>query len=179
MGDYLRTPLPRSAMSSESPRRALRPITEAEKRRRAQWWIDFRFVREVERLERDGRVRSRGHLEASIGLGRGVVADIRRGRRGCLPVHVVLLKQLYNADYEHILFGAPLNLEKSAPYVTGRGRINTWQPLVFAYSTPAGWKVGPQPEEDARHYPPDPTGAQWVPHELAHRAAKPAGAAPL
>ena len=146
----------------------LRPISPATREKLRQYEIDYRFVREVERMEWDGRCKNRSWLEKQMGITSGVIAEIRRGRRGVLPTHIALLKQIVNADHNWILFGGDRpDIEKSAPYMPGRGRLDVFEGYAHRYGTPAGWKVGPRPEQYPACYPDDPENKQWKPHALA------------
>jgi hypothetical protein len=142
------------------------------KRQYKQWLIDFRFVREVERLEREGRVKSRGHLEETLGMSHGAVALIRQGRLTANAAHIAELKRVYNGDYEYVLFGVPQpDKSEAVVWENGRGKkkLDVYPPLYYEYKKPAGWKVGPMPEADPRHYPSDPENKLWEPHKEASK----------
>lgn len=141
------------------------------KRQYKQWLIDYRFVREVERLEREGRVKSRGHLEETLGMSHGAVALIRQGRLTANAAHIAELKRLYNGDYEYVLFGVA-QPDKSEALVWQNGRakkLDTYPPFSYEYKKPAGWKIGPMPEAVAAHYPSDPENKLWEPHREASK----------
>jgi len=164
-------------MEAKSTRRLKALASFKERRQTLDAWIDYRFVREVERLEREGRIKSRGFLEAQLDMTRGTITDIRRGRRSPSPAQIVLFYQHFQADRDHIETGVQLDRERAAPRFPLLGKEHGdkevyFPPFAYEYHTPAGWRVGPQPEQDPRHCPIDPTGEKWEPHPLAKEGKK-------
>lgn len=139
----------------------LRPITSKEIFQLAQWEMDYRFVREVEYLEREGRVPSRRELEESIGLSRADLLAVRQGKRSVGLVNVKYLHEKYRGDRDYIMFGQR-NKELAAPYIPGVGRIDRYEPFINVYQSPARWRVGPRPETQPEYYPSDPQNEQWA-----------------
>lgn len=154
--------LPSEAIITKHRGRRLVAIKPREVFKLKQWEMDFRFVREVEYLERDGRVSSRYDLERAIGMEKGAIATIRLGMRGVSAVHIVLLFELYRGDKDFILFGANRNPDLTNPYIPGRGRINSYEPFFHSYSSVARWKVGKRAESNPQYYSPDPLNEQWT-----------------
>lgn len=135
-----------------------------------QWEMDFRFVREVEFLERDGRVTARHDLERAIGMERGGLSVIRLGGRGISAVHIRILFELYRGDKDYIIFGAARNTELTNPYIPGIGRINGHEAYFHRYNSTAKWKVGPRPETSPQYFPSDPNNERWT--EPARKSIK-------
>ena len=135
--------------------RRLVPLNRRQRDKIDQWEMDYRFVREVERLERDGRVEKRVKLEQDCGLEAGAVSSIRAGLRGVSALNIRRLFEHYRCDYNHIMFGSNLDLELSKPFVPGLGRLNIHEPYYNRYVAPARWRVGPRPETLTPH-PLDP-----------------------
>jgi hypothetical protein len=151
--------------------RRLLPINDKQLLKLRQWEIDYRFVKEVEYLERDGRVSARPDLELAVGLETGGVANIRNGMRGVSCMNVVLLFELYRGDKDYILLGAPRNTDLYKPFIPGVGRLNIHEAYYHRYPTAARWKVGPRPEFKVEHptlknyspyYPQDPDNEGWT-----------------
>jgi hypothetical protein len=154
--------------------RNVRPVTPREVFQLRQWEMDYRFVREVEYLEREGRVDDRYSLEKALGLERGAIAVIRNGLRGVGLVQVAILFEKYRGDRDYIMYGSR-NKELTSPYIPGIGRIDKFQPYYHRYQSPARWRVGPRPEtrtpnpddpNDHRYsayYPQDPDNELWAP----------------
>ena len=138
------------------------PVTPREIFRLKQWNIDFRFVREVELLERDGRVSSREDLERAIGMEHGGLATVRQGMRGVSLVNVVVLFEKYRGDKDYIMFGAARNPELTNPYIPGIGRLSRYDPYYHTYNSVARWRIGPQPETHHQYYEKDPLNKLWV-----------------
>lgn len=134
-----------------------------------QWEMDFRFVQEVELLERDGRMSSRYDLERATGMEKGAIATVR----GVSAVQIVLLFELYRGDKVFILFGAARNLDLTNPYIPGRGRINSFESFYHSYGSGARWKVGSRAETHSQYYPSDPNNEQWA--ESSRKNIKRAG----
>jgi hypothetical protein len=156
-----KTPLPaqeQPVISAAGKR--MRPITPREVFQFAQWEMDFRFVREVEYLEREGRVSNRNDLEAAIGLGRGEILAIRAGKRQVGLVQVKMLHEKYRGDRDYIMFGQR-NKELAAPYIAGIGRIDRYEPYIFQYKSPARWRIGSRPETQPEYFPSDPENTEW------------------
>lgn len=163
------------------PDARMRKLSLEEKNKLGQYLIDFRFVREVERMEREGRVKwPRANLERELGMNVGVIAEIRAGKRGVLPVHIARLKLLCNSDTSYILLGVR-DPDHSSPYAGAR-RFAVHEPYYFRYGKPAGWKAGPQPETPtpnpdgsdtlySAYYPEDPENKLWAPHKIAGKHA--------
>lgn len=154
-------------------KRTMRKIENKDAFKLRQWEMDFRFVREVERLEREGHVPSRKILEKTVGLEVGGVAAIRLGTRGVGLVAVAILFDVYRGDRDFIMHGSR-NKELSTPYVPGVGYINKYAPTYHLYSTTARWRVGVRPETRTPHpdgsdapysayYPDDMENANWSP----------------
>lgn len=141
--------------------RKLRPITPRQTFALRQWEMDFRFVREIEYLEREGRVSNRLDLERTLGLEAGGVAAIRLGLRGISTVHLAILHETYRGDRDYILHGVR-NKELAAPYIAGIGRIDRHEPYYHRYASGARWRVGPRPETHPQYYPQDPENTQWT-----------------
>lgn len=153
--------------------RRLVPVSRRQRDKIDQWEIDYRFVREVERLERDGRVDKRVKLEQAVGLESGAVSAIRAGLRGVSILNVRRLFEHYRCDYNHIIFGSNIDLELSKPFISGLGRLNIHEPYYNRYQAPAKWRVGPRPETLTPHptnaalkfsayYPDDPDNEGWT-----------------
>ncbi|MDO7852961.1 hypothetical protein [Hymenobacter convexus] len=154
--------------------RRLLPLNQRQRDKVSQWEIDYRFVREVERMERDGRVEKRIILERDCGLENGAVSAIRAGMRGVSPVNIKRLFEQYRCDYNYILFGSNIDLELSKPYIPGVGRLNIHEPYYNRYQAPARWRVGARPETLTPHplgdkdkkwssyYPDDPDNELWT-----------------
>ena len=157
------TELPSEAIITKHRGRRLVAIKPREVFKLRQWEMDFRFVREVEYLERDGRVSSRYDLERAIGMEKGAIATVRLGMRGVSAVHIVLLFELYRGDKDFIMFGAGRNPDLTNPYIPGRGRINSYEPFVHRYGSAARWKVGKRAESRPEYFPEDPENEQWSP----------------
>lgn len=138
-----------------------------------EWEQDLRFVREVELLERSGRVSSRYDLERAIGMEKGALATVRLGMRGVSKGHISRLFTLYRGDKDFILFGAARATDLTNPYISGVGRIDKFEPFIHRYSSVARWKVGPRPETHPEYYPSDPNNEQWA--EPARKNIKRAG----
>lgn len=168
-------PEPQLVISQRGKR--LRPVTSRQVIELQQWEIDFRFVREVERLERDGLIPNRGSLERSLGMRAGEISAIRSGLRGINPVHIAILFEKYRGDRDFILHGQR-NQELSRPYIPGIGNIAKYEGFIHHYTSPAKWRCGPRPETliptpgkpneplVAMHYPEDPKNEQWSPPKL-------------
>ena len=138
-----------------------------------QWEMDYRFVRECEFLERDGRVSSRYDLERALGMERGGLSTVRLGGRGISAVHVRILFEKYRGDKDFILFGAGRNPELTNPYIPGIGRINGNEQYFHRYNSTARWRVGCRPESDARYFPADPLNENWsAPSTLSIKSLK-------
>jgi hypothetical protein len=152
--------------------RKIRPVTPREVFQIRQWEMDYRFVKEVEYLEREGRIDSRYNLEKTLGLERGAISTIRLGLRGVGLVQVAILFEKFRGDRDYIMFGVH-NKELSAPYIPGVGRIDRFEAFYHRYSSPARWRVGPRPETRtpnpdnpndhnySAYYPEDPNNEQW------------------
>ncbi|GAA4391667.1 hypothetical protein [Hymenobacter koreensis] len=115
-----------------------------------QHWIDYRFVKEVEKIEREGRSQSRVWIERQLGLPAGTCSEIRRGTRGIGAVHIARLKRKFNADHNFILFGVRNN-DISLPYIVkGRDkvRVDVFEPYIHMYNAAPNWKIGERPEGD-------------------------------
>jgi hypothetical protein len=151
--------------------RKVRPVTPREIFQLRQWEMDYRFVREVEYLEREGRVESRYELEKTIGLGRGELLAVRAGKRQIGLVQVAILFEKYRGDRDYIMYGQR-NKELAQPYIPGIGRIDRYQPYIFEYTSPARWRIGPRAEAVPEHYPSDPQNLLWTPSEKLPRSAK-------
>ncbi len=161
----------------------LRPVTPKEVFQRAQWEMDYRFVREVEYLEREGRVSSRQDLEAAIGMVRGELLAVRAGKRQIGLVQVKMLQEKYRGDRDYIMFGVR-NKELAAPYIPGVGRLDRYEPYIYQYRSPARWRIGAQPEtrttnpQDPNdrnysgYFPSDPDNTLWTPSEKLPSNAK-------
>lgn len=143
--------------------RRLRAISHKETGLIRQWEIDYRFVREVEYLERAGRVSSRIDLETDIGIRAGQIAVIRAGLRGVTLVQILSLFEKYRADLQHILFGIPRDKERSNPYIPGVGRLDKYTPIIHHYNQSAQWRVGAREETHEGYYPDDPENKLWTP----------------
>ena len=168
--------------------RRLRPVTEREAFKARQYEMDFRFVREVEHLEREGRVPGRGQLEDSIGMEKGGLSSVRAGVRSVGMVQLVTLFEKYRGDMQFILFGVR-DKERTNPFISGYGRIDKYEGYWHRYASGARWKVGPRPETQipdpndptkmwAPNYPSDPDNEQWrepsrVPADGSKRGRKP------
>lgn len=161
-----------------TPTDSLRPVpVGVSKKLLLQWHIDFRFVREVERLEREGRVKSRGHLEGEIGMSRGYLAGVRRGRYNVGMAHTAQLKRLYNADVNYILLGQRVE-GLSEPIIWEDGRkkeLRRYPGYMYQYGQPAGFNIGNQPETHPDYYPPDPDNRLWEQHPEANPKARQMG----
>ncbi|UYZ60057.1 hypothetical protein [Hymenobacter latericus] len=153
-----------------------RRITDKDAKKLETYEIDFRFVREVERLEREGRVRSRVTLEKDLGMSKGTISTVRAGHRGVGAEHLKRLKEKYNGDYHYILFGFKDPHDTSGPLRMGR-RLDVHVPYTLRYAAPAAWKCGPRPEEDAAHYPDDPQN-ELHPWRVSGKPEKPQPIAP-
>jgi hypothetical protein len=151
--------------------RRLRPVAPKELLKLRQAEMDYRFVREVEHLEREGRVSSRSDLEEAVGLSRADILAIRAGKRGATLLNVVLLHEKYRGDRDFIMYGVR-NKELSAPYISGVGRIDRYDPYIFQYASPARWKVGPREETQPEYCPQDPRNEQWIAPKLKSVASK-------
>ena len=149
------------------------PLTQRQRDKVRQWEIDYRFVREVERLERDGRVEKRVKLELAVGLEAGAIASIRNGMRGVSPANIALLFENFRCDMHHILLGSNLDLELSKAFIPGLGRLNIYEPYYHRYVNTARFRVGPRPETLTPHptdknlrfsayWPDDPDNEQWT-----------------
>lgn len=143
--------------------RKLVAIQERDTFKLMQWEMDFRFVRECEFLERDGRVSSRSDLERALGMERGGLSVIRLGGRGISAVHIRILFEKYRGDKDYIMFGGQRNKDLTNPYIPGIGRINGHEMFFHRYNSTARWKVGPRPETHEQYYPADPKNENWVP----------------
>jgi hypothetical protein len=154
------------------------PVTPHEVNELMTWEIEYRFVREVERLERSGVVPSRGELERVVGLFPGDIRAIRGGIRGVGLAQLALLHEKYRGDRDYILHGRR-NEELSKPYIPGIGNIAKYEGFIHQYKAPARWRCGPRPElvfplvpsdpnseRKAWHYPEDPDNKQWKPGRL-------------
>ena len=152
----------------------LRPIDKNEFNKRIQYEIEYRFVKEVERLEREGRSKGRGWIEEVLQLNSGGIADIRRGRTGIMAYHIQLLKRLLNGDDRWVIHGVGQpDAEYSRPYVLARGgKLDIFRPYIHPYLQPAGWKCGPRAETHEAYYPDDPGNALWQPYARAGKVAK-------
>ncbi|GAC1371057.1 MAG: hypothetical protein NVS3B25_18880 [Hymenobacter sp.] len=139
----------------------LRPVTPKDVAKYEQYEMDFRFVREVEYLEREGRVPSRRALEKALRMERGAIAAIRLGVRGVNMYQYKKLHQLYRGDRDFILYGVR-NKELNNPFIPGIGRLDKYEPYVTRYTSPARWKVGPRPESQSEYYPSDPNNELWT-----------------
>jgi hypothetical protein len=163
--------------------RKVRSVTPREVFQLRQWEMDYRFVKEVEYLEREGRVSSRQDLEVAIGLGRGELLAVRAGKRQIGLVQVALLFEKYRGDRDYIMYGQR-NKELATPYIPGVGRIDKHEAYYHRYSSPARWRVGPRPEtrtpnpDDpndhhySAYYPEDPDNTLWQPSEKLPSKAK-------
>ena len=140
--------------------RRVRPVTEKMAIKTRQWWMDFRFVREVERLEREGRVFKREQLEADCGLEKHAIGVVRSGMRGISAVNIVLLFEKYRGDMWYIMFGVR-DKERSGGYIPGVGNIARYESFYYRYQTTARWKIGQQPESSPDYYPSDPNNELW------------------
>lgn len=140
--------------------RRLRPVTEREVFKREQYEMDFRFVREVERLERERRVPGRVQLENSIGMEKGGLSSVRAGVRSVGLVQAKVLFEKYRGDMWFIIFGVR-NKELTGPYVPGIGNIARYEGYIHRYTSSARWKVGSRPESQPEYYPLDPDNEQW------------------
>jgi hypothetical protein len=138
----------------------LRPVTSKEIFQLTQWEMDFRFVREVEYLEREGRVPSRAELEEAIGLNRSELLAVRQGKRQIGLLQVRMLHEKFRGDRDYIMYGQR-NKELSAPYIPGVGRIDRYEPYIHEYKSPARWRVGRRPETHPAYFPSDPENEQW------------------
>jgi hypothetical protein len=139
----------------------LRPVAPRKAFQLIQWEMDFRFMREVEYLEREGRVPNRQALEEAIGLSRSVLLKVRAGQRSIGLVQVKMLHEKFRGDKDYIMFGQR-NKELAAAYIPGIGRIDRYEPYIFVYQTPARWRVGPRAETDPAYCPIDPKNEQWT-----------------
>ena len=137
----------------------LRPLGDFKKERVIQFGVDYRFVREVERLEREGFVERRAFLEKAIGLPIGSVTDIRAGKRGIGVGHIVLLQKIYLADFRYILFGQRIPYTTEELYLLDR--LPHYEPIQHVYSASARWRIGPMAETHPDYYPPDPENKHW------------------
>ena len=142
--------------------RRLQPVASKESFKIRQWWMDFRFVREVERLEREKRVFKREQLEADCGLENHAVGTIRTGMRGVSAVNIALLFEKYRGDKDYIMFGVR-NKELSGPHIPGIGSLERYEKFYYRYQTAAKWKIGRQPETHKEYYPSDPNNELWTP----------------
>lgn len=140
----------------------LRPITSKEIFQLTQWEMDFRFVREVEYLEREGRVPSRQELELVIGMNRAELLAVRQGKRQIGLLQVRMLHEKFRADLGYIMYGSPRNKELSTPYIPGIGRIDRYEPYIHEYKSPARWRVGRREETQAEYCPSDPQNEKWT-----------------
>ena len=169
-------PEPKLVLSKNG--RRLLPTTPLQVVELLNWEIEFRFVRECERLERAGVVSSRGALELSLGLTRGELRSIRGGARGVSAAQIAILHEKYRGDRDYILHGRR-NEELSRPYIPGIGNIAKYEGYIHVYNAPARWRVGPRPElvfpitpsdpnseKGAWHYPEDPNNEKWQPGRL-------------
>ena len=149
--------------------RRVLPLNQRQRQKVRQWEIDYRFVREVERLERDGRVDKRVKLEIAVGLEAGAVSNIRAGHRGISPVNIALLFEHYRCDMNHILLGTNIDLDLSKRPVW----MEKHEPYYNRYQAPAKWRVGPRAETLTPHptnpdlkysayFPEDPDNEQWT-----------------
>ncbi|MBH8567307.1 hypothetical protein KB206_00310 [Microvirga sp. STS02] len=140
----------------------LRPVTSKEALALEEAEMDYRFVREVEHLERSGRVAGRGQLEADLFLPPGSISLIRSGHRSIGKLHIKRLFELYRGDYKYILFGVR-DKEHTGSYISGIGNIDKYVPYIHSYPSPARWKVGPRPETHPEYCMKDPNNEQWQP----------------
>ena len=140
-----------------------RPITPREKFKLMQYEMDFRFVREVEYLEREGRSPGRVDLELSVGLEKGGVSTVRAGKRSIGPVQLRLLFELYRGDMNYVIFGAARDKERTNPYISGYGRIDKFEPYIHRYQSIARWRVGARSETQPEYFPADPNNEHWTP----------------
>ena len=139
------------------------PITPRSVLKIEEWEIDFRFVREVEHLERIGRVQSRYALEMAVGIENGGIATIRLGMRGVSPANIKRLFNHYRGDKDYILLGAARNPNLADPYIPElNGKLPAYRALYHKYSSPARWRIGPQPEAHPQHYLEDPENKLWT-----------------
>ncbi|MGI4873207.1 MAG: helix-turn-helix domain-containing protein [Janthinobacterium lividum] len=148
-----------------APRR-LRKLTAKISISERTWLASFRFVREVERIEREGRVKSRTALELLIGIKAGTISQIRAGRNDASLGMAIALREALNADLNYIMYGVRVP-ELAEPLFPLPGRTDDlfYKPVVHEYKAPAGWKIGPMAEAVAAHYPDDPKNSFWQPHK--------------
>ena len=148
------------------------PLTQRQRDKVRLWEIDYRFVREVERMERDGRAEKRIKLEQAVGLEAGAIASIRNGVRGVSPANIALLFENFRCDMNHIMLGSNIDLELSKPFISGLGRLNIYEPYYHRYVNTARFRVGPRPETLTPHptnaglkfsayWPDDPDNNEW------------------
>ena len=142
--------------------RRVRPVTEKMAIKVRQWWMDFRYVREVERLEREGRVFKREQLETDCGFEKHALGVVRTGMRGVSAVNIALLFEKYRGDMWFIMYGVR-DKERSGGYLPGIGNLNRYESYYFRYQAPAKWKIGKQPETHPEYFPADPNNELWTP----------------
>lgn len=145
--------------------RRLIPLTDKQAVKAEQWEMDYRFVKEVEYLEREGRVSSRAELELAVGMETGAIATIRNGMRGVSPVNIVRLWKLYRGDRNFIELGTNRDTELNKPYIPAIGRLNIYDGFYHRYSSVARWRVGPRPETRTPH-PTLPSWSAYFPDDI-------------
>lgn len=121
-------------------------------------WIAYRYMKEVERLEREGRIINRQWLCEQLGVSRTFFMELRKGKIKIKPEHIQALKDVFNADFHFILWGVE-RPDISLPFrlVQGRTmRIDVYPKYIFTNRFPAEW--GPNiperdPEDEVKRIP--------------------------
>jgi hypothetical protein len=94
-------------------------VPQKAKRDHLHWLHTLRFIEEVERLERDGRVKNRSDLEERLLLPYNRLTDMRAGRIQVPTSAIELLKREFNGDFQFVLLGIR-DAEHSGPVRAGR-----------------------------------------------------------
>jgi transcriptional regulator with XRE-family HTH domain len=118
-------------------------------------WINYRFVKEVERLAREGRVLNRQWLVQLLYATPTAISKVRLGKAQVQAHWLVLLKQHLNADFHFILWGVD-RPDISGPVKVVQGdriRLDVFPKVTLAYAVAANW--GPyipprDPDDDMR-----------------------------